>query len=152
MQKDEQLNLRMDGDEKWWLEQTAKLHGETLSALMRGGARFKGGFSVGFLETLKRNLADTGLTLPAFIECSIQRLIASQKAWLNVFGSPAPGIMRQVKFKDGKLVRGDELSQMLEAEYEELYQQLKASMVEAVEEDKSFHVSMEQAQELMALR
>ena len=150
--KEARIDIRVGETEKWWLQKTAKLHGLTLTHLLKGGARLRGSFSPGFLDELERNLEDVGITVAAFLELTVQARLASQKAWLNVFGVPAPGIMRQIKFKDGKLVRGDELSQMLEAEYEELYQQLKASMVEAVEEDKPFHVSMEQAQELMALR
>jgi hypothetical protein len=150
--KQTRVTLQIEENEKWWQEQTAKLHGLSYSALLRSGARLKGQFSPGFLDALKRNLEDVGITVAAFLELTVKDRLASQKAWLNVFGVPAPGIMRQFKWKDGKLIKGEELSQMLEAEYEELYQQLKGAMVEAIEEDKPFHVSTEQAQELMALR
>ena len=104
------------------------------------------------LDELRRNLEDTGITLAAFIELTVQDRLASQKAWQDVFGSPAPGIMRPFKWEGAKLQRGDDLSKILKHEYTELFQQLKDNLVESVEEDEPCQMSKEQAFELMALR
>lgn len=150
--KHTRVTLQIEENEKWWQEQAAKLHGLSYSALLRGGARLKGSFSPGFLDELGRSLEDTGITVAAFIELGIQRLIASQAAWQKVFGSPAPGIMRQFRWDGSKLVRGDDLSKILEAEYTELFEQMKDSMVVAAEGNEAFEISQAEAFELTAQR
>lgn len=153
--KQTRVTLQIDEDEKWFQEQLAKRHGLSYSGLLRKGARFYGSLTPGFIDDVGRTLADLdlGITVGVFLEHTVQRLIASQKAFVNIFGYAPPGTMRQFpRHDDGKLIKGDDLSKILEHEYTELFQQLKDNMVESVEKDEPFEVTKEQAFEVMALR
>ena len=141
------ISLEIPVLEKEMREINAKEHGLSMSALFRNGARLLGRFSPGFLEVVDEHYRPLGIQAPVALELTQQRVAAAEAAWLETFGSPPPGVLRQIKYQDGKLIRGDDLSKILKAEYLELFQSMKEKLAESVEEGKPVYVTAEEFSE-----
>jgi len=144
------MSLQIPKVEKQILESFARAHGMTMTDLFRQGARFIGGMSPGFIETLEEFYGEYNLHPSAILELTFQKIAASYRAWQLVFGSPPPGAWREFKMERGKLVRGDDLSKILEAEYVELYTQLRDKLLDSTEKAEAVEVSREELSEFCA--
>jgi hypothetical protein len=141
------VSLQIPKVEKDILELFAKSHGMSLSELFRKGARLLGAMKPGFLETIEKFYSERGIQIPIVLELGIQKQIAAQAAWKKVFGTVPPGIEREFKMQDGKLIRGDNLSKILEHEYSELFQTLKEKLMDSEDLGEAVEVTAEQFSE-----
>lgn len=142
------VNLEISVIEKEILEIYAKEHGESLSALFRKGARLLGSLTPGFLETVEAVCREAGaIQAPVALELSLQKRVAAERAWMKVFDSAPPGILRELKYEGGKLIRGDDLSKILEHEYTELFQSIKEKFLVGQEKGEPVQLSTEEFSE-----
>jgi hypothetical protein len=74
-----------------------------------------------------------------------------ERAWLKTFGSLPPGATREIKYQDGKLIRGDDLSKILEHEYTELFQTFKEKLMESKERGEAVEVTVEEFSEFASM-
>lgn len=88
-----------------------------------------------------------GLSVEKIIVHSVMDKVASQSAWIEVIKSVPKGVMRAFKWKDGKLVTGDELFETLRDEYREKFTELK-NKLETAEDGKRLFLSEDEAFEL----
>lgn len=148
MLKKTRVNLEIPVIEKEMDEIAAKKHGLSLSALLRKGARLLGALTPGFLETIETVFREIkGIQAPIALETNMQKTIAALTGWKKVFGTYPPGILRELKYEDGKLIRGDRLQEILTAEYEELFQSMKEKLMESKEKGEPVTVSVEEFSE-----
>ena len=141
------ISLHIPVVEKETIEWLAKSHGLTLSEAMRKGARLLVSLKPGFLEVIKEHFRERGLQDGVALELSLQKRIAAERAWLKTFGTLPPGATREIKYQDGKLIRGDNLSKILEDEYLELFQSMKEKLLDSVEKGEPVRVSAEEFSE-----
>lgn len=144
------VSLQLRQIEKEMFEDRAKDHGISLSELFRKGAYFFGALPPGFMYEIEKYSEEMKIPLTTIVIHAIQKLFAQYKAWLNVFGGPPPGWMREFKWQDGKLITGDDLSKILELEYTELFQMLKDNLVESLETGEACFLDKEMAFQVMA--
>jgi hypothetical protein len=141
------ISLHIPVSEKEIVEWLAKSHGLTLSEAMRKGARLYVSFAPGFLETIAEHYRERGLQASVALQLSQQKRIAAERAWLKIFGTLPPGATREIKYEHGKLIRGDDLSKILEHEYTELFQSMKEKLMESQETGEPVSVSAEEFSE-----
>ena len=79
------VSLEIPLVEKEILELFAKSHGMSLSKLFRKGARLYGAFGSGFLEAVGEHFRERGIQVSTALELSLQKRVAAEKAWKNVF-------------------------------------------------------------------
>jgi len=150
MAKEKYVGLRISEGRKFGLEQLAKEHDMSLSELLYKGAMLYGRIPPGFIDEVSKMAEEMELPVSTIIVHNFMKWIAAARAWQKVFDTVPPGFMRAFRWQDGKLIRGSDLSKILEHEYTELFEELKKNLVESHEKDRSCHMSKEQAAEFMA--
>lgn len=125
------LSLRMDKDEKDRLAGLAKEHGISLTKLLLKGASFYGSFPPEFFEAIEKTSKDMQIPVEAILMRFMLAKVAADAAWLAVFDKAAPGVMTPFQWENGKLIGGDQLSKILFAHYQEVFQEVKDNKIRA---------------------
>jgi hypothetical protein len=68
------------------------------------------------------------LPVNVFMECIIIRKFATETAFVDVFGTESPDYLKEFRFQDGKLVRGDDLFNQLYHEAKQIFEHGKQKM------------------------
>ena len=149
MSKKVNFAMRLSDNEKWALEQFAQERDMSLRSLMVQGALFLSNFPPEFLDEMERASKMLGVDKHALIVSTCLRWAASSKAWLNVFGSQPPGLMRQFRHEGGKMVTGGELLERLEEEFTDLFEQFQRAAIKEKKRGFPVRISKEQAFEVV---
>ena len=152
VKKEAALAIRLGKEEKAVYVQMAKDHGISLTQLLLRGASFYGSFPPSFFAAMKETSKIMSLSVEDICTRMLVAKVASDSAWMDVFGKPPAGITRPFRWaKDGRLMTGDPLSQELVAEYKAIYERLKSNMVDAKKSGGELRLDAETAKPAMEL-
>ena len=115
MSKSDMISVRLDPEQKLYLEERAHQMGIKLPDLLRKGGRFYAHFDDSFLSKVLRISAR--LNIPSFlvIQNEIIRVWAEDDATREVFESE-PSILKEFLFTSEGVITGDELYNILKAD------------------------------------
>ena len=119
--------------------------------LEREGAKLINEFSPGFIDFVNEHFAEHGIKAAEVLETTFQRAVAAARAWEKTFDSDAPGALRQFKYQDNELIKGDDLSKILLSEYEEIFQNLKSKLMDSTEKGEEVRISAEELSEFASM-
>ena len=142
------LSIRMDKEEKERLAGLAKEHGISLTELLLKGGSFYGSFPPEFFSAMQQTSKEMGLSTEAICMRVMLAKVAADAAWLAVFDKAPPGVMAPFQWENGRLIGGDQLSKILFAHYQEVFQKLKDNILKAADGEE-LRLTDETAYELM---
>jgi hypothetical protein len=152
VKKEAALAIRLGQEEKAVYVKMAKDHGISLTQLLLRGASFYGSFPPSFFAAMQETAKIMSLSVEDICVRMLIAEVASNAAWMEVFGKPPAGITRPFRWaKDGRLMTGDPLSQELTSEYKEIYERLKDSMIHAKKTGGELMLDAETAKPAMEL-
>ncbi|MBC8457478.1 MAG: hypothetical protein H8D67_05720 [Deltaproteobacteria bacterium] len=143
MKKDKRINIVTDEVTKFLLEGRASVKGMSLSELLIEGGLLYGGFDQGFIEKFEKMSGEMGIKATILLQNFVINQVALTAQFEAVFGRSSKSLDRAFRWKDGKMMTGDELLEKLNKEYKEVFQEWKEKLIDCHEKGGDFRVSDE---------
>jgi antitoxin component of RelBE/YafQ-DinJ toxin-antitoxin module len=144
------FQIRIPQEEKKIFQDKAKSEGTSVAKMMRRASLFYSAFPTDFFKQIESISEQMGITATDIIVNICLNQVAADKAFLDVFGESRKSLMRAFQWKDGKMIRGDELLKNLHDEYKSIFEGVKSNLQDVASGRKPI-VSRQEFQEIAQL-
>lgn len=140
---DRRISIQVKEAEKRKYDKAAADREMSLTALVKAALGLYIDIPADFMAQIER-VSETLKLTPATILCHmIIKRAAFDAAWLEVFGAPPPGVYKEFRFDESGLVTGDQLSELLKAEYVKEMKDLSKTALKAADSEEPTKFSKE---------
>ena len=143
MKKNNRINIVADNTTKFLLAGRAQEKNMTLTELLIEGGLLLGRFDDGFLQQFSKMAAEMGVKDTILLQNLVLNQISLARQFQAVFGRSSGSLNRAFRWKNGKMMTGDELLAELNREYSEIFEGWKTQLIDCHDKGGAFQVSDE---------